>query len=148
MDPRFLSGLLILPGLAACPVSQHQATLRSLTVPPPPTHEWPYIPERPQPDHPAHGEGSGELPFSVGIAASGTNTNVAAQTVWFHNDFTPISPEFFAERYVVQPSPASNSGNSRCVSNQEASESRDATSHNWFAERSLIGSLDRRERKL
>jgi len=108
MDPRLLSGLLILPGLAACPVSQHQATLRSLTAPLPPTYEWPYIPERPDTDHPAHGEGSGELPFSVGIAASGTNTNVAAQTVWFHNDFTPISPEFFAERYVTRPSPASN----------------------------------------
>jgi hypothetical protein len=108
MALRFLSGLVILPVLAPCPVTQHQATLRSLTAPLPPTYEWPHIPERPDGDHPAHGEESGELPFSVGIAASGINTNVAAQTVWFHNDFTPTSPEFFAERYVMRPSPASN----------------------------------------
>lgn len=106
MDPRFV--LLVLSGIAACPVSSQQATLRSLTAPLPPTHEWPYIPERPEQDHPAHGEGSGELEFSVGIAASGTTTNVAAQAVWFRNDFTLIPQKFFAEKYVMHLSPTSN----------------------------------------
>ena len=100
MDPRFLSGLLILRGLAPCPVSEHQATWRSLTAPLPPIYHLPYIPERPDGDHPAHGEGSGELLFSAGIAASGTFTNIAAQTVSFRNDFIPISEEFFAERFT------------------------------------------------
>src|SRR5579863_9653704 len=100
MDPRFISGLLV-PGLTfAAP--GHQATIESMTAPLPPTYEWPYIPERPDPDHPAHGEGSGEMAFSVGIAASGANTNVAQQTT-FHSDYAPISTEFFAERFLPRP---------------------------------------------
>lgn len=102
MDPRLLSGLLILPGLVTSPVSRHQATVGSLTAPLPPIYEWPVIPEHPDAEHPAHGEGSGELPFSVGVAASGIHTNVAAHTLWFQNDFVPISHEFFAEQFVAR----------------------------------------------
>ncbi len=72
--------------------------MRSLTVPVAPTYELPYIPERPDADHPAHGEGSGEMPFSVGVGASGTYTNVTAQNLFFQSDFTPIRGGFDFDR--------------------------------------------------
>ena len=34
--------------------------------------------EKPEPEHPPHGEGSGELPTFVGISASGAMSNVSA----------------------------------------------------------------------
>ena len=70
-----------------------------------PTYAMPKIPERPEHDDPAHGEGSGESPFSVGIASSGATPNVTSQMVTFNNDYIPMSPEFFAERFVPRVSP-------------------------------------------
>jgi len=74
--------------------------MRSLTAPVP-RYEWPVHRERPEGDHPGHGEGSDESPSTIGVAASGAMTNVAAQHVWFHSDFTVIpATQFFAELYV------------------------------------------------
>jgi hypothetical protein len=104
--PRILT---IVASLAACSVPQPQATVQqaSLSVP---VYQWPFRQERPEGDHPAHGEGSGESASVVGIAASGTFTNVAAQQVTFSNDFTLISggPFYAGHEQFSKGSPRSN----------------------------------------
>lgn len=99
MDPRLWRTLFVLPGLATCPVSHSQPTLHALVAPVAPAREWPEPSELPEPEHPAHGEGSGDFPTLVGIGASGIYTNVAAQHIWFRSDPVSISPtQFFDEQ--------------------------------------------------
>ena len=55
--------------------------LQSLTRLASSNYEWPHNPEPPDPNHPTHGQGFGELPFGVGIAALGTHTKRCADCV-------------------------------------------------------------------
>lgn len=99
MDCRLLS-LFVLP-LGTCPAPQVH-TLHSL-VEDVPVHEWPNRSEHPEPAHPAHGEGSGDPPFTVGIAASGIFTNVTAQQIWFTSEPACSTPErFFADQFLAK----------------------------------------------
>jgi hypothetical protein len=65
--------------LAVCPVSnQGGASITATRIAPAP----PRLPdETPEPAHPPHGEGSGELLIFTGISASGTISNVHANAV-------------------------------------------------------------------
>ena len=77
MNPKGLSLVTSLP-LLFCPASNAGASLTVLHVAP----SAPRLPdETPEPAHPPHGEGSGDLLIFTGISASGTITNVSAQAM-------------------------------------------------------------------
>ena len=78
MDPKGLSLVASLP-LLFCPVSNPSASLTALHVVPQPSR----LPdETPEPAHPPHGEGSGELLVFNGLSASGAISNVQANIVY------------------------------------------------------------------
>jgi len=119
MDPRLLKTLFILP-LAGCPASPAQPTLHSLVAPAPPVRQWPELPDVPEGDHPAHGEGSTESPMMLGLGGY-TNINVSntfargvtvdsgasgsyasvASTPWLNNNF----PLVVSTEHLVEPFP-------------------------------------------
>lgn len=105
MDPRLL---FLLPGLAACPASQAQPTLCPIVAQRSPVHRWPELAERPESEHPAHGEGSGESPTVVGVAASGVFSNVTAQRVWLENDYSSAPSSSFLDGLFMEMSSRSN----------------------------------------
>jgi hypothetical protein len=100
MDPRLLRTLFVLP-LATCPSLPANPTFHTMVAPvATPVREWPQSSERPESEHPAHGEGSGEWPTFVGLGASGVYTNVAAQHIWFQNAISIAPPRFLDERFL------------------------------------------------
>ena len=107
MDPRLLRTLFVLPGLATSPAPQAQPMVHALVAPAAavPGREWPESAERPESEHPAHGEGSGEWPTFVGVGASGVYTNVAAQHVWFQNDNVAVAPPRFLDEGFLKTLP-------------------------------------------
>lgn len=119
MDPRLLKTLFVLP-LAGCQVSPAQPTLHSLVAPAPPVREWPELPDLPEGDHPAHGEGSTESPMILGLggyininvsntsargitvdsSASGSYVSVAP-VAWLNNNFPLVA----STQDLVEPFP-------------------------------------------
>jgi hypothetical protein len=115
MDPQLL---LILAGLASCPTSDAKPTLYISVASPAPIRKWPELPDLPERDHPAHGEGSSESPMYLGIGAFATNTNtssrvtvdssasgdypsIASQAIWLANGFPLITS---MQDFDVEPS--------------------------------------------
>jgi hypothetical protein len=108
---RRVLAVLAVPVLLVCPSIGSDTLAVSITQPPVPlpcvqinaADESCF---RPEADHPAHGEGSGELPTVVGIGASGAFTN-ATSAVLISTSWGPLggnSPAFdiFRERRVSQ----------------------------------------------
>ena len=105
MDTRLLRTLFVVP-LATCTVSHATPTMHSLVAPASePAHHWPQPSERPEPEHPAHGEGSGESATVVGIGASGIYTNATAQQVWFNSTDISGAPSRFLDEPFLRPLP-------------------------------------------
>jgi hypothetical protein len=104
MDPKLL---LFLPGLATCPTLDAQPMLYISIASPAPTREWPELPDLPEGDHPAHGEGSSESPMYQGVggyvnantsnrivvdsSASGNYNSLSPQAVWLANRFPLVT---------------------------------------------------------
>jgi hypothetical protein len=119
MDPKVL---LLLPGLASCPMSDAHPTLYISVASARPARKRPEPPDLPERDHPPHGEGSSESPIYLGVgsfannntasgriivdsSASGTYTSTAPQATWLAGNFSlAISMrDFDVEPFVPTP---------------------------------------------
>jgi hypothetical protein len=119
MDPKLL---LLLPGLASCPMTDAQPTLYTSVASPAPVRRRGELPELPEKDHPADGEGSRESPIYLGIGAYANNTNTSSrvvvdssasghytssspQAMWLANRFPLITSthDFDVESFVPTP---------------------------------------------
>jgi len=93
MDPKLL---LLLPGLASCPMSDAQPTLYVSVASPAPIRKRLEPLDLPEGDHPAHGEGSSESPIYLGIGSFANNTNASGRIIFdsgSSGNYTSTAPQ-------------------------------------------------------
>jgi hypothetical protein len=97
MDARGIS--LAMSFLLPCPSASATATL-TLPIAQAPLHA---PEEKPEPAHPPHGEGSGELPTFSGISASGAMANVNATVTTTSSEPITTADSHHAHYFFAKP---------------------------------------------